>query len=130
MPSSPSSDAAHTRLALSPASIERRRFERAPTRGTATAVVESRNGGTSIAGVSLLDSSPAGLGLVSMAPLPIGERVRIHFGGQPTAGRQGRVARCVEITLAPEEPDAEPATGWLIGVDESRRDRSALPLAG
>lgn len=125
------------RLSLAPASLERRKFPRATARGSATAVVASGSGGTSIAGVSLYDSSPGGLGVVSTTALPVGAEIAVHFGGQPTAGRRGRVTRCVEVMVAPEstKDDAAAATtagvrGWLIGIDESRRGNSAFSLAG
>lgn len=122
------------RLSLAPASVERRKFPRASARGSATAVVTTGNGGRSIAGVSLYDSSPSGLGVVSATALPVGAAVGVHFGGQPNAGRRGRVTRCVEVMIAPESTSSDDETsagvrGWLIGIDESRRGANALPLA-
>ncbi|MCC5831020.1 MAG: PilZ domain-containing protein [Phycisphaeraceae bacterium] len=92
--------------------LERRGAHRRRLSGTVTAIVITREGGSTtlgqIAPIQLMDISESGIGGISAGHLPEDAVVRLHFppmNHEPGFEAIGRIARCRQT-----------ANGWSIGV--------------
>ncbi|MFG0286402.1 MAG: hypothetical protein ACF8R7_18465 [Phycisphaerales bacterium JB039] len=91
--------------------FDRRTHTRLPAEGKLLAAVPAASSGVRLTQLELIDSSPAGIGVMASGPVSIGVPICLYPLGASVARECGIVARC----------DPQPDGRYLVGVSFERR---------